>query len=73
VTRTGRLKPATRIGRTLTNEDLRQALPNAVISERMWTVRFGRDPAILGRTIVMRTRGTAGGGRRLRDALVVAR
>jgi predicted permease len=42
-----------RIGRTLTEEDLRQAVPNAVISERMWTARFGRDPAILGRTIIM--------------------
>jgi predicted permease len=42
-----------RIGRTVTEEDLRQALPNAVISERLWTARFGRDPAILGRAIVM--------------------
>jgi predicted permease len=42
-----------RLGRTLTEEDLRQAVPNAVISERLWTARFGRNPAILGRTIVM--------------------
>jgi predicted permease len=43
------------IGRTLTDEDLRQAVPNAVVSERLWTTRFGRDPAILGRAIVMGT------------------
>ncbi|MBA3884969.1 MAG: ABC transporter permease [Acidobacteria bacterium] len=49
----GTMGVAARIGCTLTDEDLRQALPNAVISERMWTARFGRDPAILGRTIVM--------------------
>jgi predicted permease len=42
-----------RIGRALTEEDLRQAVPNAVISERMWATRFGRDPAILSRAIVM--------------------
>lgn len=41
------------IGRTLTPQDLRLAAPNAVISERLWAARFGRDPAILGRTIVM--------------------
>jgi predicted permease len=42
-----------RTGRALTLEDERQGLRNAVISERLWTTRFARDPAILGRTIVM--------------------
>jgi predicted permease len=41
------------IGRALTEDDERRALRNAVISERLWTTRFARDPAILGRTIVM--------------------
>ena len=48
----GTLGVAARIGRTLTHEDERQALGNAVISDRLWT-RFGRDPNIIGRRIVM--------------------
>ena len=44
------------IGRVLTGDDIRQAVPRAVISERMWTTRFGRDPRILGRTLVMGSR-----------------
>jgi predicted permease len=42
-----------RLGRTLTGDDLSRGLPNAVISERLWTTRFGRDPGILGASIVM--------------------
>lgn len=49
----GTMGVAARIGRTLTEEDLRQAIPHAVISERLWTTRFGRDPGIVGRAIVM--------------------
>ena len=49
----GTLGVPARIGRTLTTEDARQAVPNAVISDRLWTTRFGGDPAILGRRIVM--------------------
>ena len=41
-----------RLGRTLTDDDHRQALRNAVISDRLWA-RFGRDPNIIGRRIVM--------------------
>lgn len=51
----GTLGVPARIGRTLTEEDLRQARPNAVISHRLWSTRFGQDPAILGRRIVMGT------------------
>jgi predicted permease len=49
----GTLGVAARLGRTLTPDDLRSAVPNAVISERLWTSRFDRDPAIVGRTIAM--------------------
>jgi predicted permease len=51
----GTLGVPARIGRTLTEDDLRQAIPNAVISDRLWTTRFGRDPGAIGRTIVMGT------------------
>lgn len=49
----GTLGVPAQIGRTLTEDDLRKAIPNAVISDRLWSTRFGRDAAILGRRIVM--------------------
>ena len=49
----GTLGVPARLGRTLTEEDLQRKLPNAVISHRLWTARFGQDPAILGQQIVI--------------------
>jgi predicted permease len=44
------------IGRLLTNEDDQPSSPPViVISDRYWQNRFGRDPAILGRTIHLNT------------------
>ncbi|HXG54241.1 MAG TPA: ABC transporter permease [Vicinamibacterales bacterium] len=40
------------IGRSLLEEDIRQARPNAVISERLWRTYFATDPRVLGRAIV---------------------
>ncbi|HVL67997.1 MAG TPA: ABC transporter permease [Vicinamibacterales bacterium] len=51
----GTLGVGARIGRPLNDDDLRGALRHAVISERLWNSRFGRDPGILGRTIVTGT------------------
>jgi predicted permease len=39
------------IGRTFTPEEDRPGSHVAVISHRLWTSRFGRDPAIVGRSI----------------------
>jgi predicted permease len=41
------------VGRALSEDDVRQSLRNAVISERLWTIRFARDPQVVGRTVVM--------------------
>jgi predicted permease len=43
---------AAALGRTLNAADGEPAAPSAaVVSDRFWTRRFGRDPAVLGRTI----------------------
>ncbi len=39
------------IGRTLREEDDREGAPVAMLSYGFWSRRFGRDPAIVGRTI----------------------
>jgi len=45
---------AARAGRTFTPEDdVPSALPSAVLSYRYWDARFGRDPGVLGKTIVI--------------------
>lgn len=42
------------VGRPISEDDDRQsAAPVAVISYRFWERRFGRDPAVLGRTIIV--------------------
>ena len=41
------------LGRALTAEDLQQAAPHAVISERLWRTRFGADPAVVGQSLQM--------------------
>ena len=41
------------LGRALTAEDMQHAAPYAVISERLWTTRFNRDPAVLGQAMPM--------------------
>jgi len=51
-----RLEPA--VGRLLTPADdvLSPAAPAAVISDRFWERRFGRDPSAIGRTLAVRDR-----------------
>ena len=45
---------AARAGRTFTTEDdVPSAAPSAVLSYRYWGTRFGRDPGVLGKTIVI--------------------
>jgi predicted permease len=41
------------LGRLITAEDERGSTPNrvAVLSDQYWAARFGRDPAVIGRTI----------------------
>jgi predicted permease len=39
------------LGRLLTADEVQQRAPYAVISERLWAARFGRDPAVLGQPI----------------------
>jgi putative ABC transport system permease protein len=39
------------IGRTFTEEEARDGARVVVLSEQLWTARYGRDPAIVGRTI----------------------
>ena len=52
----GILGTPARIGRTLEPADDRNALANAVISERLWSSRFGRNPTVLGRQLVLSAR-----------------
>ena len=49
------LRVQPQLGRLLTDEDCRtQGRPNVVIvSDRFWRVRFGGDPAVLGRTLLL--------------------
>ena len=47
------LRTTAHIGRPLVEQDMRQALPHAVISERLWTVRFGRDEGVLGSALLL--------------------
>lgn len=35
------------------NEDQRQAAPVVVLSDRLWRTRYGADPRVIGRTIVL--------------------
>jgi predicted permease len=43
-------------GRTLTDRDEQGAEPlAAVIGERLWSTRFGRDPSVVGRTVTVGT------------------
>lgn len=45
------------VGRTITPEDDREAsAATIVISERLWRVRFGRDPGAVGRAIILNDR-----------------
>jgi predicted permease len=44
------------LGRLLTEDDVRQAVMNAVISERLWRTRFDADPAIVGKSISLSAR-----------------
>jgi predicted permease len=45
---------AARVGRTFTSDDdVSTAVPSAVLSYRYWDARFGRDPGVLGKTIVV--------------------
>jgi len=45
---------AARAGRTFTpDDDVPSAAPSAVLSYRYWDARFGRDPGVLGKTIVI--------------------
>jgi predicted permease len=39
------------LGRPLNAEDMQRAAPHVVISERLWTTRFHRDPAVLGQAL----------------------
>jgi predicted permease len=44
----GMLGSAAKLGRVLQEDDLKRALPNAVISDRLWRTRFGASPAVVG-------------------------
>lgn len=48
----GTLGTSAQVGRTLLEEDISQAVPNAVISDRLWRTRFGQGDAI-GRSILL--------------------
>ena len=43
------------LGRTLNEDDVRSAIPNAVISERLWKSRFSGDPRVLGKPMTLGT------------------
>lgn len=45
------------IGRAITHSDIRDAIPLAVISERLWRGALGGDPAVLGRTLRLGVHG----------------
>jgi putative ABC transport system permease protein len=40
-------------GRTFTKEDIRQRAHVVVLSERLWTSQFGRDPRLVGSTLTL--------------------
>ena len=42
-----------RLGRLFTPDDAAVAAPAAIISERFWRARYGADPEVLGRALVM--------------------
>ncbi|CAN5745167.1 ABC transporter permease [soil metagenome] len=47
----GTLGVRARLGRALTEDDVRRKIPNVVISERLWQTRFGGDETVLGRAV----------------------
>lgn len=49
----GTLAVPTAMGRPLREDDVREALRHAVISDRLWRTYFWTDPHILGRTFVL--------------------
>jgi predicted permease len=51
----GTVGASTRIGRPVTEADVRQRATNAAISERLWRSRFGGDPNIIGKVLVLGT------------------
>ena len=64
------LRVQPQLGRLLTDEDCRtQGRPNVVIvSDRFWRVRFGGDPAVLGRTLLLDGASTGPRASRRREA-----
>jgi putative ABC transport system permease protein len=47
------LGAAPSLGRTFTQQEDEGAAPVAVISDSLWTRKFGRDPAVLGRAVML--------------------
>jgi predicted permease len=52
----GTLGASTLVGRPIQEDDVRQARPNVVISERLWRARFGGDPSVIGARLMLWTR-----------------
>src|SRR5688500_1696909 len=48
-------------GRDFTREEYRPGAPVAIISDALWSRRYGRDPAVIGRTIRVRSLDSAEG------------
>ena len=49
----GTLGAKSMLGRTLTEQDVRDKALNAVISERLWRTRFNADPNVLGTVLTL--------------------
>jgi len=49
----GTLRGSTIVGRPLQEDDVRRAVPNAVVSERLWRTQFSSDPRVAGRTVTV--------------------
>lgn len=52
----GTLGTSARLGRTLLEDDVRKAIPNVVISERLWRTRFGASDGMIGTVLVLGAR-----------------
>jgi len=50
------LRPPVRLGRTFTPADVSESPHVAVVGHHLWQRRFGADPAVLGRSIVLNGR-----------------
>jgi predicted permease len=51
------IRVRTRLGRALRREDEQSAAPVVVLSHAFWRRRFGADPGIVGRTVLLNSQG----------------